>query len=243
MKRDDLFQDAFKGGAFRFDEQVAAVFDDMLDRSVPGYRLVIDMIGGLLARTLKPEARVLDLGCSTGTTLIALADRLKDLKPVMTGVDNSAAMVARARAKGKAYSKPDIRFIEGDVLQVDVEPQDAVLLQYTLQFVPPAARQVLLERVRSLLKPGGMLVLSEKVRLGDEKLNDTFIDLYYEYKRSQGYSELEISRKREALEHVLVPLTTAQNEQLLSDAGFELVEGVFQWFNFRTWAAGGPFSP
>ncbi|MDH4321157.1 MAG: carboxy-S-adenosyl-L-methionine synthase CmoA [Desulfobulbaceae bacterium] len=233
MSRDNLYADGEIKEDFRFTEGVAEVFDDMLSRSVPGYAQVIEMSAQLLGRFLKPEERVYDLGCSTGATLLKLAKRLEPLSLHFTGIDNSAPMIAKARRKAEMYGKQEqLTFIENDILDADLPDAGAIILNYTMQFIRPMLRADFLQKICTALRPGGVLIMSEKILSPDPLINRAFIDCYLDFKRSQGYSELEISRKREALENVLIPFTMAENIDLLQRAGFTRVEPFCQWFNF-----------
>jgi len=80
MTRDTLFQKGHTFGKFEFNEQVADVFDDMLDRSVPFYEQVIKMITRILGQILQDGDTVYDLGCSTGATLLELVRSLDPQK-------------------------------------------------------------------------------------------------------------------------------------------------------------------
>ncbi len=238
MTRDTLFTKDAITEDFRFSAEVAEVFDDMLTRSVPNYRQVIDMTAQLLERHLTKADQVYDLGCSTGTTLVELARRLAPLGLHFTGVDNSSAMIQKAALKAALYSKKEqIDFLERDIIDLRIENAGAIILNYTLQFVRPLQRADFLHKVYGFLKPGGLLIMSEKIISHDAVLNRSFIDLYHGFKRAQGYSELEISQKREALEHVLIPFSIAENLKLLSAAGFSSAETFFQWFNFVSFVA------
>jgi len=226
---------------FRFDERVAEVFDDMLDRSVPGYRDVIGITGELLASVLEPEDVVADLGCSTGTTLLYLSERLQNLALRFMGIDTSESMIEKSRRKAVAYSCPHIQFAVGDLRSPKLpQPLGAVLIQYTLQFLDPADRLPAMIKIRKAMRSGGILVLSEKIRFSDDDTNDLFVDIYHRFKERQGYSKMEISRKRDALENVLNPWTSEENEALLRDAGFTQPVPFFQWFNFKSWFARVP---
>ncbi len=238
MAKDELFKNSEQNGIFQFNERVAEVFDDMLLRSVPGYSQVVSMTGQILNRYLKDKDRVYDLGCSTGATLIELARHLDGLELLFVGIDNSTAMIEKARRKADMYGKQDkITFIEEDIMEADLEGAGAVILNYTLQFVEPALRQDFLRKIHSSIRPGGVLVVSEKVILQDLELNNCFVDFYYDFKRGQGYSEIEIARKKEALEDVLKPFTIERNRELLHMAGFTRVETFSQWFNFVSYMA------
>lgn len=238
MAKDELFKTENVNEDFRFTEQVAEVFDDMLARSVPNYQQVTAMTAQLVERFTAPGDTVYDLGCSTGATLLALSRHLGHLNLSFCGIDNSPAMLAKARRKAEMYGKQELlAFIEQDILEAELANAGAVILNYTLQFVRPMQRPGFLAKIHARLKPGGILIMSEKVISHDPLLNRCFIDFYLDFKRGQGYSELEISRKREALENVLIPFSLAENRDLLTQAGFASVETFSQWFNFASFVA------
>jgi tRNA (cmo5U34)-methyltransferase len=238
MGRDELFKNGESGGDFQFNERVAEVFDDMLARSVPSYGPVIGMAGELLARFLRPGDRIYDLGCSTGNTLLELARRLERFEPIYIGMDNSPAMIEKAARKAELFSKGDrIRFVEADITRADLQEAGAVILNYTLQFVRPLHRQEFLRKIHEGLRPGGVLIMSEKVISHQPSLNRAFLDIHLDFKRAQGYSEIEIAKKRESLENVLVPFSMEENRDMLEKAGFARIETFYQWFNFVSWIA------
>ena len=224
-----------KTGAFSFDENVARVFDDMISRSIPLYADVQRSVP-VLAQLLDHDTiKVVDLGCSTGTSLIHLARSLPDRQLELIGVDNSESMLEKCREKTEAlHLKEQIQTYCGDIRTFEFEQASIVLMNYTLQFVDVQARPEILARIRQSIRPGGFLMVSEKVIHQQPAVDDALVELYFEFKRRQGYSELEISRKRDALENVLVPLTIDGNRQLFEQAGFERVEVLLKWFNFAT---------
>jgi len=235
MARDEIYRELPGDRDFRFDATVAAVFDDMLERSVPGYRQVIAMTGAILTRYLAPGDLVYDLGCSTGTTLLELAGCLNAPGLRFVGLDNSPAMLAKARRKaGLPGLSAQVEFWEADITATRLEPAGAVLMNYTLQFVAPDRRQDFLHTVYQALRPGGVLILSEKTVATDSKLDQTYLEFYLDFKRANGYSETEIARKRQALEKVLIPFSLADNLRMLTAAGFAKVEPFHQWFNFAS---------
>jgi tRNA (cmo5U34)-methyltransferase len=233
MTRDTLFEKNAPAEKFEFNERVADVFDDMLDRSVPFYKQVIEMMVEILGRSLQAGDTVYDLGCSTGTTLIVLARKLESENLKFIGIDNSKAMLKKALRKAEMFSVADrIDFIETDITQAELSGVGGITLNYTLQFIKPSIRSEFLKTIYSGLRNNGVLILSEKVGCQDKDLEQQFLDSYHRYKKRRGYSELEIANKREALENVLIPLTIQENCDLLVQAGFTRVETFFQWFNF-----------
>ena len=233
MVRDTLFDTKAPADKFEFNDRVAEVFDDMLDRSVPFYKQVIEMTSQILERSLLTGDAVYDLGCSTGTMLLHLARTLESKNLRFVGVDNSKAMLDKALRKAEMFSLDDrIVFIQQDITQADFSGAGGVILNYTLQFIKPAVRSEFLKKIYNGLRTRGILILSEKVVTRDKEMNEQFQGSYYQYKKRRGYSELEIANKREALENVLIPLPIQENMDMLLQAGFTRVETFFQWFNF-----------
>ena len=236
MREDRLFAELDLGcGEFSFDENVARVFDDMISRSVPLYADVQRSVPVLADLLDHDPIKVVDLGCSTGTSLIHLVQSLPDRTLELIGVDNSAAMLAKCDEKlAKVQLQQKIETHLSDVRQFEFSDASIVLMNYTLQFIEAENRPAVLERIRNSIRSGGFLLVSEKVVHHQPRVDNALVELYFEYKRRQGYSELEISRKRDALENVLVPLTVSENIEMLHLAGFERVELLLKWFNFAT---------
>ncbi len=225
--QDEAIQD------FRFDSTVASVFDDMVDRSVPYYREMQRMSGQLVADFARPGSKVYDLGCATGTTM-ALIDHCVGEGVEMVGLDNSQDMLDKCREKLElAQIATPFELVLADLNQsLEIDNASVVLLVLTLQFVRPMHRERLMQEVYDALNPGGCVILVEKTLGESSKLNRLFINHYNEMKRSKGYSELEISQKREALENVLVPYRLTENQALLSKVGFSEQDVFFKWYNF-----------
>ncbi|MDY7115641.1 carboxy-S-adenosyl-L-methionine synthase CmoA [Halomonas sp. SSL-5] len=223
---------------FSFDERVVACFPDMIRRSVPGYGQILGMLGLIARRHLRHGARVYDLGCSLGAGGLALAGQLAPDAFRYTGVDLSPAMVARAR-ETLAVECPEhaMEVLEGDIRRLEYEPAGMIVLNFTLQFLPPADREALLARLFEALEPGGVLVLSEKIQASDEQENAWLVERYHDFKRANGYSDLEISQKRTALENVLVPDTLDAHHARLAEAGFSRSHTWFQLLNFASLVA------
>lgn len=220
---------------FVFDQRVANVFDDMVGRSVPFYPEIQRMVIELALDHLPPEGTLYDLGCSTGTTLLSLQERLPaDSTVRLVGVDNSTHMLDRCRSR-LAASKAGrhVELVLADINDVPMQSEASVVVMLlTLQFVRPLLREDLLRRIHEHLRPGGIILLVEKVLTEPPALNRRYIDYYHDFKARQGYSALEIAQKREALENVLVPYSVHENQELLRRAGFAFSELFFRWYNF-----------
>lgn len=239
--RDTLFEVKDVEEDFVFNDRVVEVFDDMLDRSVPAYKEVIHASARLLDSLLHSGDTVYDLGCSTGTTLLEFSRLLPDKGLQFVGIDSSEAMLEKARLKTELYSKQDIiQFHNEDITTFHKVDVGGFILNYTLQFIRPLQREAFLSHLYASLRPGGILLLSEKIISHDKRLNREFIDIYHQFKKEKGYSELEIAKKREALENILIPFSIEENRSLLHSVGFTTVETFFQWFNFASFVAVKP---
>ncbi len=221
---------------FAFDDTVAAVFPDMIQRSVPGYSTIVAMTGLLADRYATPGSRCYDLGCSLGASTFSMAQYLDGRNCRIVAVDNSPAMLNRL-VERLAPSKVQIDAVCADLRDIDIVEASVVVLNFTLQFLPPAERDALLEKIAAGMQKGGILILSEKIQFADPHLQELNTDLHHAFKKSNGYSDLEISQKRSALENVLVPETIDAHEARLKNAGFSSVDVWFQCFNFASLVA------
>jgi tRNA (cmo5U34)-methyltransferase len=234
MERDELFATQKSTMRdFTFDSDTAQVFDDMVSRSVPFYYEIQRMVSEMAADFAVEHTNLYDLGCSTGTTLLEL-DKFVDPSVRFVGVDNSADMLEKAHAKlANRAPEREYELRLADLHQeVAIENASVVILLLTLQFVRPLYRTHVIEAIARGLNNQGCLLVVEKVTTADTTLNRLFIKHYYAMKRRFGYSELEISQKREALENVLIPYRMEENRQLLLEAGFRSCEEFFRWYNF-----------
>ncbi|MGL5533374.1 MAG: carboxy-S-adenosyl-L-methionine synthase CmoA, partial [Plesiomonas shigelloides] len=194
--------------------------------------------GMLAKRFIQPNTQAFDLGCSLGAATLSMRRNI-DVEGVrLIAVDNSAAMIERCRRHIDAFrSDTPVDIIEGDIRQVKIENASMVVLNFTLQFLPPDDRQALLNRIYAGLRPGGALVLSEKFSFADQTIGDLLFDMHLDFKRANGYSELEISQKRSALENVMLTDSVETHKARLQQAGFEHAEVWFQCFNFGSMLA------
>ncbi len=239
MNKDDIYAspiDELPG--FRFDEEVVRVFPDMIRRSVPGYSTIIAMTGLLAGRYATAGSTCYDLGCSLGASTLAMRQQVRGDGCRLVGVDNSRAMIERCRSviDTDSHELP-VELICADIEDASIENASVVVLNFTLQFVALEKRADLLQRIFNGLQPGGILVLSEKVLFADPHLNQLNIDLHHDFKRANGYSDLEIAQKRQALDNVLVPETLDAHRERLSAVGFDSCDVWFQCFNFASLVA------
>lgn len=233
LAQDRLFASEQEPGTFRFDAAVARVFPDMIRRSVPGYTTIIPMIETITDQFAQSGSHCYDLGCSLGASTLAMRHGIGDKNCTLTGVDNSPDMIERAEHFIALDDHPlPVSLRCEDILQTDLQPASVTTLNFTLQFVAPEHRNSLLERIANATLPGGALILSEKIRFESATEQVIQTDLHHEFKRANGYSDLEISRKRSALERVLLPETLTEHRQRLHSAGFSDVMVWYQCFNF-----------
>lgn len=239
MNKDTLFAAPIeKLGDFTFDESVAEVFPDMIQRSVPGYSNIIAAIGMLAERFVTANSNVYDLGCSRGAATLSARRHIRQAGVNIIGVDNSRPMVERCRQHIHAYqSDIPVEILCEDIRDVEIKNASMVILNFTLQFLPPTDRTSLLQKIYRGLNPNGVLILSEKFRFEEENMNELLIDLHHQFKRANGYSELEVSQKRTALENVMRTDSIDTHKVRLKSVGFSQVELWFQCFNFGSMIA------
>ena len=243
-----------RSGSFVFDQRVAKVFADMISRSVPGYQQILEMLPTLTRQFRFNNSNYYDLGCSLGAGMLAMAKGLSTdglnangseaddpeaegsdaFNATLIGIDNSAAMIAQA-ARNLAIldaSAPNYCLLEQDILGCKLDSAAMVLMNFTLQFIALEHRDALVEKIYASLVNGGALVLSEKIKFDDAKTNQTLIGIHHQYKADQGYSQMEIAQKRDAIENVLIPETLETHTRRLKDAGFSVVTPWVQNLQF-----------
>ncbi|MCW8987589.1 MAG: carboxy-S-adenosyl-L-methionine synthase CmoA [Gammaproteobacteria bacterium] len=223
---------------FVFDEKVVDVFPDMINRSVPGYSTIINLIGTLAQRYARPDTRLYDLGCSLGAASLSMRHRLIEDGCEIISVDNAEAMIDRLdKILQRDNSKTPVQTLCADVQDVEIQNASVIVMNFTLQFISLSDREKIITKIYDGLNKGGCLILSEKLAFSDSRENDIQIDLHHAFKRANGYSDLEIAQKRNALENVLLPETKETHIQRLKETGFTQVIPWFQCFNFASFIA------
>jgi len=233
-KRDNLFANPLGAvPGFVFDQAVVDVFPDMISRSVPGYETIISHTGELAARFVRADTNCYDLGCSLGASTLAIGHSIEGRNATVVAVDNSVAMLEKCELILTSDSATTaIELVNSDICDIDIHNASLVVMNFTLQFVPMEKRPDLLEKIYHGLNPGGCLIISEKLSFEPESLNKLLSELHHDFKRGQGYSDLEISQKRDSIENVLVPETLDTHIQRLRACGFKSASPWFQCFNF-----------
>ncbi len=224
-------------GDFTFDDTVANVFPDMIKRSVPGYSNIVQAIGMFTKKHAQENTNLYDLGCSLGACTIEMRRNApKNCKVI--GIDNSNAMLKRAKDIILNYkSETPVALELADITTYPLENASVIVLNFVLQFIPMELRDNLIKKIYDALTPGGILVLSEKFAFPDERIKTALYDLHLDFKRANGYSELEIAQKRSSIENVLIPETIAKHKERLAQVGFNSMDVWFQCFNFGSFIA------
>jgi len=234
--RDEIYKDKVDISKFTFDQKVVDVFDDMVLRSVPGYKQMIELIG-LAGRTYPViNSNVYDLGCSTGAATLSIASNLKSKSIKIFSIDNSQEMLDQC-SRNLSGIEANIQYICDDIENIQLDNASLIVLNLTLQFINPEYRSDLIKRIFKSLLPGGALIISEKIIHDNEEINKSLISLHESFKRENGYSETEIAQKRKAIEHVLIPESLEQHLKRLSDAGFKKPLVQMQCINFASFLA------
>lgn len=241
--KDKLFDSPEKTGPFTFNHEVAAVFPDMIQRSVPGYGFTLDLITDVARLLVQENSCIYDLGCSLGAITLALksgviASGINPRSVTIHAIDSSEAMLSRAQEHiGAFQASVPIVLHCADILRHEYQNASLIVLAYTLQFIKPEQRLGLLQKIHAGLNPGGGLILVEKIHDEDDRLQDISTELHHEFKRRNGYSELEIAQKRQALENVLRTETEQVHKQRFSDAGFSKSIMLGKHYAFAAWLA------
>jgi len=243
-QKDAIFANPLdKVATFSFDEKVVQVFPDMIKRSVPGYSNMIGMTGVIARRYWQPGTRIYDLGCSLGASMLSVLHQIPEAGLEIIGLDNSPAMIERcqqvldqqvAEKQLTEVRRQGVHLECADICTAPIENASVVILNFTFQFLPLEQRLPLLKRIHDGLAPGGVIVLSEKVRFDHSEQQDALFDLHLDFKRANGYSELEISQKRAALENFLQAESFETHHQRFKQAGFSQSSVWFQYLNFAS---------
>jgi tRNA (cmo5U34)-methyltransferase len=233
-KKDNIFADSLGEIVdFEFDSKVANVFEDMLNRSIPGYSTIISTIGMLTKLYAKPDTNYYDLGSSLGAAALSMRRNIEHSGCRIIAADNSEAMIKRSRELiAKDNSPVPVELLCEDIRNVTISNASVVVLNFTLQFINPAERGDVIQKIYNGLNTGGILILSEKIIFEDKALNERQVNRYHDFKRLRGYSDTEINRKKEALENVLIPETPEEHFRRLARSGFKTYDIWHQLFNF-----------
>jgi tRNA (cmo5U34)-methyltransferase len=236
--KDTLFAQPYEAvGAFQFDESVVSVFPDMIQRSVPGYQTILTGIGELTPLFAQANSHIYDLGCSLGAVSLTIRRKLNQPCKIIA-VDNSPSMIQRAQDYLAAFhSDTPVEFVLDDIANINIENASMVVLNFTLQFISPEQRQVLLQKIYQGLNPGGLLILSEKIHVNESPIQQAIEHLHLQFKRANGYSELEISQKRASLDNVLISDSRQQHLDRLHHVGFSYADTWLQAYNFVSFIA------
>ncbi len=230
--RDNIFVGNQYPKVFEFGDAVAEVFDDMVERSIPFYKEIVRQTAFFAKAYHISGTSIIDLGCSTSTVLLELREKhLPEAQ--LLGVDISPAMIQVSRNKmNLSSSGRSIELQEGDAMGVSFSGSSVVILNFLLPFLKFSERKVLLKNIYKGLPAGGAVLMSDKVRSSHGEIETSFVQGHDKFKLTKGYSTLEIDRKRESLQEVLVPLSFFDEFELLESAGFKAYDVFFKWNDF-----------
>ncbi len=233
MSKDEIYKQPLQNiEDFSFDKAVSDAFDDMVDRSVPGYRTLIANIGPIAAYFLLPNTNCYDLGCSHGAASLSIFSCLPHDSITIHAIDNSSAMIEQCRQLVSQAGADCINTQLADINNANINNASIVVLNLTLQFLPLEQRYKLLEKIVAGMNPGGACILTEKIILKNNATEHLFQQLHTNFKSTNRYSQLEISQKRKAIENVLIRESLEDHQQRLTDVGFSNVTVWFQCLNF-----------
>ena len=232
-KKDTLFNSTGDITPFEFNESVASVFDDMITRSVPHYKEIIEQQSRLTAKFYRIGTEIYDLGCSNGNFTAAFISEMGEKDFSLSAVDNSGPMIEFFKKRISGYIGHNrVTPVHSDIMDIKFKKSSVVIANLTLQFIPVRQREILIKRIYDALIPGGIFLITEKTVNSDSGLADLQQEFYYRLKEENGYSKIEITRKREALENVLIPETVEDHIERLKKAGFSAIEIWFKWYHF-----------
>lgn len=232
--KDNIFKKKLKKTKiWKFDKQISKVFHDMKQRSIPGYFDILYMIGLLTKIFVKPNTIIYDIGCSLGEVSIAVSNNIKAKGCKILAIDQSSSMIKYCRKKVKYFDKKNIiKVIKKDIFEINIKNASMVILNFTLQFIPKKNRLLLLNNIYKGINPGGILIISEKFHFLDIKINNLMFKMHHDFKKSNGYSELEIQQKHKLLKKNMLINSIDQHKKNLKLIGFSHVDLWFQYFNF-----------
>ena len=235
-KQDKLFEEGNVSGLpFSFNQEVTEVFEDMIDRSVPGYTTSLNIIQQQTKKHFIEQTTIYDLGCSLGASTTALLNAVHENFKIIA-IDSSESMIKACQNRFKKQMQADqVHFLNEDVLDSEINNASVVVINFVLQFIKITDRSKLFRKIHKGLVPGGILILSEKVHFNSQRQTKEVSDIYHSFKHTNGYSELEISSKRDSLEGVLITETEDKHLARAKDSGFKNPEKLMSNLNFLTY--------
>ena len=218
---------------WEFNEEVANVFDNMLERSIPQYDVMRELVKRIGFKYVQLGSTIVDIGCSNGNAVDPFVKSYNmDCNYLL--LDVSEPMLEKCKEK--------FGFLDG-IMNYDITKgipkTDAslVLSILTLQFTPIEYRQKIVQSIYDNLREDGAFILVEKVLGNTNEIDEVFVNEYYQMKSENAYTREQIQNKRKSLEGVLVPITAKWNEELLRSAGFRKIDCFWRCLNFAGWIA------
>ena len=222
--------------SWNFGGETPHSFQVHVQRSIPFYEAGHVLICQLSDFFVKSDSVCYELGTSLGDLSAKLAGHHQIAKPDVRWIalDSEPDMIRHARC---TYGHLPIEFVVEDICEVEYQKSDFIVAYYTLQFVHPRYRQLLINRLYESLHWGGALLMFEKVRGPDARFQDILSTLYTDFKLNNHYSAEEIFAKTKSLKGVLEPFSTQGNLDLLTRAGFKDMMTVMKYLCFEGFLA------
>jgi len=224
-----------KIGRWKFSGKVVKNFNDHIKKSVPGYDEGHDLISNLAPFFLgESQSKFLEIGSSTGLLSKKVRQITERSDVDFIGIDIEKDMVDYANENNNFEN---VKFEVANIIDYEIFNYNIISSYYTLQFINPSVRQLVIDKIFKSLNWGGAFILFEKVRGPDARFQDIMQTLYTEYKISQGYNEKEIIGKTLSLKGILEPFSSNANIEMLKRAGFKDINLIFKRLSFEGYLA------
>ena len=218
------------GKKFNFNKDVSVCFSDMLERSIPQYDIMRELVFRFIDKNISNNSNILDIGTSTGEVIYDLSVKYPDA--TFIGLEHSDSMIDEAKKRFSEFENVSIKKHDLRNEFYHKSKFDIIISSLTIQFTPIEYRLKIIKNIYNLLKKNGLFIFVEKVIGSSARIDSDLVDIYYDIKRDNGYSEQEIQRKKLALEGVLVPVTEKWNIELLKMSGFSQIDCFWRCLNF-----------
>lgn len=221
-----------KKAGWKFNKSVAKNFNSHVTKSVPFYKISHDLVEKFSDFFIKNNSNIYDLGCSTGLLAQKIYKSHNDKNINLTAIDYSKHMIDQIKIK-----KTKVNFIHTNLETFKFKKSDFIYSLYTMQFINPAVRQKIFDKIYNSLNWGGGFIIFEKIRGADARFQEMLTFLYYDFKSDNGFNSNEILSKERSLRGNLDPYTYSENIRFLKRAGFKDIMPISQYLCFAGFLA------